>query len=492
MTFRELARVLREQWLIVIGVVVLGLGASATFYVIRPPLYTASLTMYVSSQQGDTAQQAYQGAQLSQQRVKSYVELINSRRVSEDVIRRLGLDETPEELTKQITASSALDSVLIDVSVVDRSPDQAARLANGVGAVFTDLVNELERPTQPGVQQAVAVRVVQPAETPDRPSSTGLAVTLAAGLLVGLALGTAAALARSAMDVSIKSAEQLRELVGAPNLGRIVFSSVVPKHPLTVHEDPQSPRAEAFRQLRTNLQFVEIDTPPKTIVVTSSLPSEGKTTTIVNLAIAMAYAGGRVLVIEADLRRPKVSELLGLERTVGLTTVLSGRVPLEQAIQTWGDRAFDVLASGPLPPNPSELLASKQMAGMLTELRRHYDTILIDTPPLLPVTDAAAVVPATDGAILICRYKKTSRIQLTAAAEALRNVSATLLGTVFSMVPSGGPHAYAQYNSYYRAEDAAAATPARSVRRQPSALQRHGTAPTRPPRPRPRPLPVHE
>ncbi len=311
MTFRDLARSLREHWIIVIGVVVLGLGGAAGFYALRPPLYTAGLTMYVSSQQGDTAQQAYQGAQLSQQRVKSYVALINSRRVGEDVIRELGLDETPEDFTKQVTASSALDSVLIDVSVTDRSPQQAARLANSIGSVFTDLVNDLERPTQLGAQQAVAVRVVQPAEVPDRPSSTGLAVTLAAGLLIGLALGAAAALARSAMDVSITTPDQLRELVGVPNLGRIVFSQAVPKHPLTVHEDPQSPRAEAFRQLRTNLQFVAVDKPPKAIVVTSSLPSEGKTTTIVNLAIAMAYGGSRVLVIEADLRRPKVSELFG-------------------------------------------------------------------------------------------------------------------------------------------------------------------------------------
>ena len=480
MTFRDLARSLREHWIIVIGVVVLGLGGAAGFYALRPPLYTAGLTMYVSSQQGDTAQQAYQGAQLSQQRVKSYVALINSRRVGEDVIRELGLDETPEDFTKQVTASSALDSVLIDVSVTDRSPQQAARLANSIGSVFTDLVNDLERPTQLGAQQAVAVRVVQPAEVPDRPSSTGLAVTLAAGLLIGLALGAAAALARSAMDVSITTPDQLRELVGVPNLGRIVFSQAVPKHPLTVHEDPQSPRAEAFRQLRTNLQFVAVDEPPKAIVVTSSLPSEGKTTTIVNLAIAMAYGGSRVLVIEADLRRPKVSELLGLERTVGLTSVLSGRLPPEQAIQPWGNRAFDVLASGPLPPNPSELLASNQMASMLVELRGHYDMILIDTPPLLPVTDAAAVVPATDGALLVCRYKKTSRAQLTAAAEALRNVSATLLGTVFSMVPSKGPHAYAEYKAYYRSEDVPAPRPAQ---RRPAAPQHHGPALARQPRP---------
>jgi capsular exopolysaccharide synthesis family protein len=219
-----------------------------------------------------------------------------------------------------------------------------------------------------------------------------------------------------------------------------------------VHEDAQSPRSEAFRQLRTNLQFVDVDRPRKVILVTSSMPGEGKTTTLLNLAIALASAGTRVLVIDADLRRPKASDLLGLDRTVGLTSVLAGRVRPEQVIQPWGGGVFDVLAGGPLPPNPSELLASNHMHVLLAELRERYDTILIDAPPLLPVTDAAAVAPATDGAILICSFKKTTRSQVESAVQALSAVSAPLLGTVFNMVPSSGPRAYAQYNSYYRSQ----------------------------------------
>jgi capsular exopolysaccharide synthesis family protein len=260
-------------------------------------------------------------------------------------------------------------------------------------------------------------------------------------------------LARNALDTSVKSPEQLREAAGAPNLGTIAHDPNVPKRPLTVHEDPQSPRSEAFRQLRTNLQFVDVDNPRKVIVVTSSLPAEGKTTTIVNLAIALASAGTRVVVVEADLRRPKVADLLGIERSVGLTSVLSGRVRVDQAVQLWAGGRFDVLASGPLPPNPSELLASQHMKAVLAELRERYDVVLIDTPPLLPVTDAAAVAPATDGAILVCRFKETTHDQVASAVEALHAVSAPLLGTVFTMVPSSGPRAYAQYNAYYRSSE---------------------------------------
>ncbi len=459
MTVQDYLRVLREQWLVVLLAVLLGLvGAAAAFY-LRPAEYTAKLTMYVSSQGDDSTSAAYQGAQLSQERVTSYVALVSSRRVSEDVIRRLQLTESPETLVKQITASSALDSVLIDVAVVDSSPQRAAELASTIGVVFTGLVDELERPVRPDAAQEVSVRVVQPAAVPTRPSSTGLPVMLALGLLAGLAVGAGGAFARNALDISVKSPDQLRHIAGAPNLGNVAYDAQVTKRPLTVHEDRQSPRAEAFRQLRTNLRFVDVDNPRKVILVTSSLPGEGKTTTVVNLAIALAQAGTRVLVIEADLRRPKVADLLGLERNVGLTGVLSGRIHVGQGIQRWGGGFFDVLTSGPLPPNPSELLASRYMAGMLQKLRDMYDVVLIDSPPLLPVTDAAAVAPATDGAIVICRYKKTTTTQVGTAVSALRAVSAPVLGTVFTMVPSSGPRAYAQYNSYYRTEKATDSVP---------------------------------
>jgi polysaccharide biosynthesis transport protein len=494
-TIQDYLRVLREQWLVVLLAVLIGLGGAAAAFFLRPPEYTAKLTLYVSSQGSNSTTAAYQGAQLSQERVTSYVELVSSRRVSEDVIRRLQLTETPEDLLKQITASSALDSVLIDVSVVDPSPQRAAELASAVGVVFSGLVDELERPVRPDATQEVSVRVVQPAAVPTKPSSTGLPITLALGLLAGLAVGVGGALARNALDISVKSPDQLRHIADAPNLGNVAYDAQVTKRPLTVHEDPQSPRAEAFRQLRTNLRFVDVDHPRKVILVTSSLPGEGKTTTVVNLAIALAQAGTRVLVIEADLRRPRVADLLGLERNVGLTSVLSGRIHVGQGIQRWGGGFFDVLASGPLPPNPSELLASRHMAELLRELREAYDVVLVDSPPLLPVTDAAAVAPATDGTILICRYKKTTRTQVDTAVSALRAVSAPVLGTVFTMVPSSGPRAYAQYNSYYRTEQpvrsvATAAPSAKAtVQQAPVAPPaRHVDAP--PPAPLTNPIPV--
>lgn len=452
MMLRDYLRVLREQWVVVVLAVLFGLAGAAGVYFIKPPEYTAQLTMYVSSQGADTTQAAFQGAQLSQDRVASYTELLTSPRVTSDVISKLGLSETPDELAERMKATSKLDSVLLDVTVTDRDPQRASDIVNAVGQVFPDLVTELERPTIPDATPAVAVRVVRPAQVPDKPSSTGLPATLALGLVAGLIVGIGGALTRNALDVSVKSPEHLKEIVAAPNLGTIAYDPQVPKRPLIVHEDAQSPRSEAFRQLRTNLQFVDVDNPRKVIVVTSALPGEGKTTTIVNLAIALASVGARVLLMEADLRRPKVADLLGIERTVGLTNVLSGRASADQVIQPWAEGALDVMASGPLPPNPSELLASRHMNDLLVELRRHYDVVLIDTPPLLPVTDAAAISPATDGAILVCRFKRTTRIQVRAAAAAMSAVSAPILGTVFTMAPATGPRAYARYNAYYRSD----------------------------------------
>lgn len=442
-TIQDYLRVLREQWLIVVvAALVALLGAGATWS-LRPPQYTANLTMYVWVPTADAVQAAYQGGLLSQERVKSYVSLVSSPKVSAEVIRLLGLSATPDQLAQQITASSETDSVLIDVAVSGGSPQQVADIANAVGGVFTGLVNDLERPSTPNAEPAVAVRVVQAAAPPTKPSSTALPNTLTIGLLVGLVVGVGGAFARNALDTSVKSLAQLRADAKAPNLGNIGFDTGMPERALVVLDDPHSPRTEEFRQLRTNLQFVDVDNPRKVIAVTSSTPSEGKTTTVISLAVALVAAGQRVLVIEADLRRPKVADLLGLERTVGLTSVLTGRVRTEQAIQHLSG-VMDVLTSGPLPPNPSELLASQPAQVVLREVRARYDTVLIDTPPLLPVTDAAAITSATDGAILVCRFK-TNSDQVRRAVAALEAVSARLLGTVFTMVPSTGPRAFAQY-----------------------------------------------
>lgn len=176
---------------------------------------------------------------------------------------------------------------------------------------------------------------------------------------------------------------------------------------------------ESFRVLRTNLQFLDVDQTSKTYAITSPMPGDGKTTTSINIALALAESGSRTILIETDLRRPKFGEYLNLESTVGLTTVLIGGAQLSDAIQPWGRTGLDVIASGVLPPNPAELLQSKAMAAVLEQLRRDYDAVVIDAPPILPVTDAALIAAQTGGAILVVRHGKTTRDQAAQARQRL-------------------------------------------------------------------------
>lgn len=452
MTVQEHLKILRERWLAIALCVVLGLGAGLGFFFLQPSRYTASLQLYVASPVPANSEAFLSAAQLAQQRTKSYTALATSQPVLDVAIRRLALPTTADDLKNVVTATATDESVVIELAATDGSAERSAAIANAVGDALRTTVDDLERP-RVGVAP-VTLRAVQPAPVPVRPSSVGLERLLGVGLLLGLALGVATAFARHAMDSSVKTADQLAQLTRAPSLGTLTHDSRLVKRPLAVLDDPQGQPAEDVRRLRTNVQFVDVGNAHKVLIVTSALPGEGKTTLSVNLAAALGSAGGRVLLIEADLRRPKVADLLSIDRTVGLTSVLARQVSATDVVHTHREGRFDVLPSGPLPPNPSELLSSRQMRELLTDLRVRYDVILIDTSPLLPVTDGAALAPSTDGAVLLCRHQRTSRTQITAAAEALRAVDVSVRGVVLTMVDRPSMR-LPSYGSAYRADPSA-------------------------------------
>ncbi|MEJ7703131.1 MAG: CpsD/CapB family tyrosine-protein kinase [Geodermatophilaceae bacterium] len=199
-----------------------------------------------------------------------------------------------------------------------------------------------------------------------------------------------------------------------------------------------SSTGESYRQIRTSLQFVNVDDPPRVLVVTSSISGEGKSTTAINLALVLAQSGQRVVLVEADLRRPRVTRYMRLVSGVGLTNVLVGNAELSEVLQPWRDGKLTVLAAGPHPPNPSELLGSAQMSHVLAELRENNDYVIIDAPPLLPVTDAAVLSVLADGAVIVTRYGSTKREILRTAAESLQSIDARLVGTVINMVVMKG------------------------------------------------------
>jgi non-specific protein-tyrosine kinase len=444
LTLREYARLLRKRWLLILVLTLLGGGAAAGASYLATPVYQATTQLFVSASSGGSGiTDAYQGGLFTQQRVKSYAQIIDSPKVLAPAITQLGLTMDPNELAKHVTATAPLDTVLIDVKVDDTNPKQAMDLANTISAVFAGQVAGLE--TTSGGTAPVKVTTVRDATLPLTPITPRTKINIAIGALLGLLAGIAFAILRETLDTTVKRVDDLHEITEAATLGLVAYDSDAVKRPLVVHLDPHSARAESFRTLRTNLQFVDIDHPPRTVVITSAIPGEGKSTTACNLAITLAQAGIRVALVEGDLRRPKVADYLGVEGSVGLTSVLIGRATLDEALQGWGRGGMAVLASGPVPPNPSELLGSGHMVALLRQLQQRFDVVIIDAPPLLPVTDAAVLTRICDGAVLVVRFGKTKREQVEQAVEALRTVDARMLGSVLNMTPNKGPEGGGYY-----------------------------------------------
>lgn len=440
MELSDYIRILRKNWLVIIVLTLVGLGGAAAYSLTRTPIYESSSTVFVSTQTGGTAAELQQGSNFTQARINTYVGLVTTPVVLNPVIAELDLGVTASELSSYVTASAALNSTLITITVSDPDPVQAANIANAVAASLSSVVPQLEPEAADG-SSPVRLSRVSDAQPALKPSSPNVPLNLALGALVGLALGIGVAVLRTTLDNRVRTPRDAEQITGAPAIGAIAFDSKAKERPLIVHADPLSPRAESFRALRTNLQFLDMGG-RASFVITSSIPAEGKSTTTINLAIALADAGKRVALLDTDLRKPKVAEYLGMEGGAGLTDVLIGRAKVGDVMLPWGGRSLYVLPAGKVPPNPSELLGSRQMALLLEVLERDFDVVLCDAPPLLPVTDAAILARATSGALLVVAAGRTTKHQLTGAAEALVTVGAKLAGFVMSMVPTRGPDSY--------------------------------------------------
>jgi succinoglycan biosynthesis transport protein ExoP len=431
----ELAiRVLRRSWWVVVGCVLLGVGGAALATLVATPAYQSSTRLFVSTTGDDTTSTALQGNQFSRERVASYVQLLTGKNIASQVIETLGLDVSPGDLASRVVASSSPNTVLIDLSIVDGSPVAARDITNAYAAAFTEIVGGLET-SQEGATPPVKVTQVELPEVAGAPISPIPSRNLAMGLGLGLIAGAAGSLLRERLDRTIRSAEQMQELTGRSVLGALVEDADLEGEHVLSDTSEFSGTAEAYRQVRTNLQFIDVDNPARTVVVTSSLPGDGKTTVAVNLALVLAQSGARVVLIEADLRRPRVVSYLGMISGAGLSNVLAGDAEHHELIQRHAIDGLSVLAAGPMPPNPSEMLGSLQMRRLLDTLRQDNDYVIIDAPPLLPVTDGAVLAKAADGAVLVTRYGVTTREQLQQAIENLERIDARLLGLVLNRIP---------------------------------------------------------
>jgi capsular exopolysaccharide synthesis family protein len=443
---REYLRVFGKQWWLVLGIGALGLGVAGLIAVTSTREYTAAAQIFVATASGNDVGQLAQGNTFTQARVQSYISIADSPAVTSPVIRQLNLPMTQAELAGRISASAPPNKVLIDIQVRSTSARQAMVLANAVAVRFTLVVADLEDTTRSG-HSPVKLTVTHPATEPAGPSSPRVGLDLTLGALAGLLAGLGAAVLRHALNTSLASPEDLEQLTGAPVLAVVGFDRRAAREPVSFRDEPHGARAEAFRQLRTNLQFVNVDHRPRVIAVTSSLPGEGKTSTALNLAAALAEAGNAVMLVEADLRRPTLAGALGLVPDVGLTTVLIGQASLEEVTQSAGDN-LSVITSGPIPPNPSELLASGQTQAVLKDLAQQADFTIIDSAPLLPVADGAEVAALADATLLVARWGRTSRHHIAQAVETLARVNQRPVGTVLNMAKARGPDSYLYTQDY--------------------------------------------
>jgi len=446
---RDYLRILHRNWIIMLALLLVGLIGGAAYAFTQAPKYVASTQLYVSVRsEGAATGDLVQGTTFARQMVTTYVDVIGTGLVLEPVIEELGLDATVSGLASRVTATTPLNTVTINISVTDTDPETAAAIANQTAISFTDAVqNTLEKPAAEGATSPVNITVTDPATAPTRPSSPNIPLLVLIGGLLGLAAGIAIAVLRHVLDVRIHTLHDIEQLTDRPMLGGIAFDPDAQRRPLIVHADPRSPRSESFRTLRTNLQFLGVDSGPRTLVVSSSGPGEGKSTTTANLAIALAETGVRVALLDGDLRLPRIADYMGMEGGVGLTNVLIGQVELADALQKWGANQLFVLPSGPVPPNPSELLGSAAMDRTLASLEEYFDYVLIDAPPLLLVTDAAVVGKKTSGVILVAASGKTKKQELAGAIRTLETAGVSMLGTVVTMLPTKGPDSYG-YGAY--------------------------------------------
>ncbi|MCZ4653826.1 polysaccharide biosynthesis tyrosine autokinase [Gordonia amicalis] len=420
-------------WVVAVSALLAGclaLGVS----LLQVPVYAASSTLYVTSTfSEDSASAAYQGSMASQQRVASYIDLVKSDSVIRDALSSSGLVMTVSEAKSALNATSKPATVLLTITARDTDPEVARRLVDAVSEAMSRRVTDLETPASGGVPLA-KLTVVAPGTVNTSPVRPATSRNVALGLFGGALFGVLFVLARRRFDTRIRDVAELELVSGAALLSSVPMESQLSNRGVVEFHQGSSAAAEAYRRLRANLSYVDVDSPATRVLVTSGMPGEGKTTTALNLGASLAEAGIRVLVVDADLRKPSIADSLGVSGGIGLTTYLRGDIDLASCIQSTVLDGLDVLASGVVPPNPAELLGSMKAASLMSNVPAGYDFVLIDSPPVLPVADSSVLAQYVDGVLLVVRAGHTHRDDLEETVLSLEKARARVLGTVMNAV----------------------------------------------------------
>ncbi|MEO9327002.1 polysaccharide biosynthesis tyrosine autokinase [Gordonia aurantiaca] len=445
--FRRIQSVIARRWWVIAVCVTVGAVAGVAVSLATTPQYKSQAVLYATSATDTNAQSAYQGSLASQQRMVSYAELALSEVVLRKAIDDNDLPLAISDARSKLTVTSKPGTVLLTIAAVDSDSVEAALLANAVAQSMVDYVASLERPIDGG-RPVAALTVITPASPSGKTVTPNTLLNIVLGLLGGLAVAAVLLVAFYRLDTRVRNEEDLESTGLGPVLATVPNSDELGSDRAADFAGGASPTAEAYRRLRTNLKFVTVDAASPRILVTSPAPGDGKTTTAVNLALALAELGRRVVLVGADLRKPGLGSRLPVNGAVGLTDYLNGDAEILDVIQPSGFRNLDVLASGPVPPNPGELLASERARRGFDVLGERYDHVVVDSPPLLPVSDAMAVGQWMNGVLLVARAGRTGRPQIEQAANQMELARLKVLGCVLNDVPTRDTaYAYAYYGS---------------------------------------------
>lgn len=435
---------LRRRWGVVAGLTVAAVLAAFGLTQLMPVTYTSSAQVYVSIVGASSVTDLAQGGAFAQRYMQTFAKLAHTETVLAPVIERLDLATDVNGLSDQVKVDVPPDTVMMDISASDTDPAQATLIADAVADQLTEAIPDLQ-------DGGVRASVVQTADTPASPSSPNPPANILIGLILGLFLGVGAAILLDVLDTRVTSVEDMEGIVDAPIVGAIPYDAGAATLPLVLRDldGVNSARSEAFRAVRTNLGFLEIaGREVRVLTVTSSLPGEGKSSVAGNIVLALAAAGHSVCLVECDLRRPKLMEYFGMPQGTGLTDVLANRVDVESALVDL-DTNVVALGAGTVPPNPSELLGSPRMARVVEHLRSRFDYVLIDAPPVVPVTDAVVVSAHSDGILMVVGSGVVHTDDLKAGLRTLSASSVPLLGVIANRVPRPAGRSKSGYSSYY-------------------------------------------
>jgi polysaccharide biosynthesis transport protein len=499
-TVAALVAVLRRRFILFVAIALVIPAAVVEWSQRQEKTYTAAASLLFRDPGLD---QKVFGASLEASRDPEREAATNIKLVSLDVVaerasRRLDGRLNAGEIASKVEVEPEGQSDIVSVRASDSDPDFAAKLANTVAAQYIVFRRRADRrkvrAAREVVQRELAkvsgrhrprqarslreraqqlailtslqtgnAELVQPAEVPDSPSSPRMTRNAVVGVVVGLLVALLAALAAERFDRRIRDPGQIEDIFGSPNLGGIPKSRALARRGPAHHRLPGR-EEEAFRTLRANLRYGNVDHAIRSILVTSAVPEEGKSTVAWNLARVAASAGDHVLVVEADLRRPRfAASAVELSPSPGLTTVLAGHATLVEVVQMAGTaelrlpagnyRRLDVVVAGLLPRNPGPLIDSKRMLETIQEAERAYDLVVIDTPPTSIVSDAIPLVHGVSGVLVVARLGKTPREQLLRLRDQLANLHAPVLGVVVNSMSVAGRRFGYRHGYYRRSRD---------------------------------------